>query len=855
MKMKFAWIGIALFSASWLFGTSFYHQANYLYWFILIFCGIPFLKEVKCVRPGKSEASIALCILIPSVFWVPWPFRMVPLLLFIGLLLHILPIPRRWPKKVSMMLVVSGILLLFQGLAFILYKNVTAFSHEMPFPFPDLLALIAKLLGISSTLAGNDLALFTMRKIHLLGTTWDFFLDPATFCFLAGGMGLFFIMVVSKDSRQKQPSLKNLKLARSLLSFIFGICLWLPLRAGIHLALFIHRSLLVEYESLVVLMNQFWNGWFNLFLLGGAVFIVMKCVKLPADEPPGEPIKTRFLQKKNGFGLLFAFLCTVMFTFGMFLDLSGPRKGSRVFVDEFHSDWESTKKAFDTTWYGEKSGYNYAAIYDYCSHFFVMNRLTKAINDEALKDCDVLILKVPTSPYGSNEIEAVKRFVKNGGGVLFIGEHTDVFYTSSYLNDMAIHFGFAFREDCLLGIDTPFEQRFTFPIPAHPIIQHMPPLDFAVSCSIAPKTVFGKSIMTETGLRSLHADYFSSNFYPQVEDYANARYGAFIQLWAKRCGKGRVAAFSDSTIFSNFSAFEPGKSELMLGIIEWLNRNNLFIDIRIPLILLSLVLFASMLFFARHNKVFFILLICVGLLGWVVAVKSIKILHSLNVPPPQQTHSFVRVNIDRSVCDAPLSKSGFIKGTNEGFGIFEQWILRLGYFTRRITITDMEDLKGDLLVFFHPNKYIKEDLREIIVRYVNEGGKILVIDSDINKKSSANSLLYPFGIKIDKYNMVQGKLEVPGKWPYPDISPDDIDIPSAYIIEGGNPIMTINGMPVGVHLQHGKGSVTVIGFGSRFTDANMGVSADVIPDESLYNVYKLEFSILRSIIENRFSQF
>ncbi len=207
------------------------------------------------------------------------------------------------------------------------------------------------------------------------------------------------------------------------------------------------------------------------------------------------------------------------------------------------------------------------------------------------------------------------------------------------------------------------------------------------------------------------------------------------------------------------------------------------------------------------------------------------------------------------MCDAPLSKSGFIKGTNEGFGIFEQWILRLGYFTRRITVADMEGLKGDLLVFFHPNKYIKEDLRETIVRYVDEGGKILVIDSDINKKSSANSLLYPFGIKIDKYNMVQGKLEVPGKWPYPDISPDDIDIPSAYVIEGGHPIMTINGKPVGVHLQHGKGSVTAIGFGSRFTDADMGVSADVIPDESLYNVYKLEFSILRSIIENRFPQF
>lgn len=853
MKVKLAWIGIALFSASWLFGMSFYHQADYLSWFILIFCGIPFLKNIKCVLPGKFEAWIALCMLIPSIFLVPWPFRMIPLLLFIGLLLHILPIPRPWPGKLSNMLVVSAILLLFQALALILYKNLTAFSHELPFPFPNLLALTAKLFNISSTLADSNLALFTMRKVHLLGTTWDFFLDPSTFCFLAGGIGLFFIMVVSSDSSQK--SFKNL--TRPILFFILGVSLWLPIRAGIHLALLMHRSLLIEYESPIVLMNQFRDGWLNLSLLGGVVFIVVMCVKLPPFLPSRENIKTRLLRKEIFFGLLFAFLGTFILTFGLFLDLSGSRKSSRVFVDEFHSDWKSTEKAFDTTWYGEESGHNYAAIYNYCSHFFTMNRLTKAINEKTLKDCGVLILKVPTSPYEPGEIEAVKRFVKNGGGLLLIGEHTDVFYTSSYLNDITIKFGFEFRSDCLLGIDTPFEQLFKTPALAHPIVQYIPPLDFAVSCSIEPKTIFGKSIIAETGLRSLHADYHASNFYPQVEDYTNARYGAFIQLWVRRYGKGRVAAFTDSTIFSNFCAFEPGKSELMLGMIEWLNRKNLFIEPWILLIFISPALFLGMLFFAKDNKAFLVLLISAGLLGWVVSVYSIKFVHSLNMPPPQKIHSFVRVNIDRSVCDAPLSKSGFIKGTHQGFGIFEQWILRLGYFTKRIAITDTKNLEGDLLIFFHPNKYIKEGLREKIVKYVKKGGKILIIDSDINKKSSANSLLYPFGIKIDRYNIVEGILELPEKWssPDPDISSVDVDIPSAYVIEGGNPIMTIDGKPVCVHLRYGKGSVTVVGFGSRFTDANMGVSADVIPDATLYNVYKLEFSILRSIIENTLSQF
>ena len=104
--------------------------------------------------------------------------------------------------------------------------------------------------------------------------------------------------------------------------------------------------------------------------------------------------------------------------------------------------WERTDKPFDTTWYGHLSGYNYYCIYDYCSRFYTMSRLTKPIDDEALGECDVLILKVPTRPYSPEEIETVGRFVKRGGGLLLIGEHTNVFGTGTYLNAVARTFGF-----------------------------------------------------------------------------------------------------------------------------------------------------------------------------------------------------------------------------------------------------------------------------------------------------------------------------------------------------------------------------------------------------------------------------
>ena len=55
--------------------------------------------------------------------------------------------------------------------------------------------------------------------------------------------------------------------------------------------------------------------------------------------------------------------------------------------------------------------------------------------------------------------------------------------------------------------------------------------------------------------------------------------------------------------------------------------------------------------------------------------------------------------------------------------------------------------------------------------------------------------------------------------------------------------------PVAAQVQYGQGSVTVIGFGSRFADSNMGITGDVVPDDALRAVFDLEYELLRTIVE------
>jgi len=81
----------------------------------------------------------------------------------------------------------------------------------------------------------------------------------------------------------------------------------------------------------------------------------------------------------------------------------------------------------DTEWYGHLSGYNYACLYDFASRYYPMSRPHQFADRHRAGEPRCSHSKVPTEKYQAEEIGAIARFVERGGGVLLIGEHTDVF--------------------------------------------------------------------------------------------------------------------------------------------------------------------------------------------------------------------------------------------------------------------------------------------------------------------------------------------------------------------------------------------------------------------------------------------
>ncbi len=831
--MKRAWVGLALLSGSWLFGLSYFEDARPLVWAILIVAGAGLLTQVRLAMPEKVESVVASVLLLVAVPLVPWPYRAAILLLLGGILLSFAPIPRQWPKTLAAGAISAGIVLTAQSLAVLAYQYVTGRSHELPHAFASVLWTAARLLGIDAALADSNLALYSIRKVHQLGATWDMLVDLPTLCFLVGG-----IVVIFANTRLDQHG-RVVAVAKAPAVFMLAIILWLPARATALMSILLHRALRTEYDTPLVLMNQFWNPWVHAVLLVVPILLAIRLVRTSQNAPPAAESHSSLARWGRIMPPAMIFAAVLLLCFGSLWDPSGRSKDGRVLVDEQHSTWERTDRPFDQDWYGQESGYNYACIYDYCSRFCQMGRLNSRADDQSLKDCDVLVVKVPTSRYDMQELDAIERFVRKGGGLLLVAEHTNVFNSGTFINDIARRFGFHFRYDCLFDIDTPFEQLWRPGRVPHPIVQYMPAMDFAVSCSVSPGASRGRSVIRSAGLRNLGADYHVSNYYPQVEDHAYSRYGAFTQLWSTRAGAGRVVAFTDSTIFSNFATFEPGKAELMLGMLEWLNHRNPAFNWGPWMVLAGVLAGIAGLTAIRRQRGACILVVALGISGLAVAALVVPAIHRRNMPAPEPARPYVHIVIDRTLCDTPLSKSGFIAGDARGFGIFERWILRLGYFTSRRTGLDVTT--GDLVVFAYPTRTVTLYFRDAIVKYVESGGKVLVLDSPENAGSTANSLLYPFGLSVDASRALDGSLEAVGNRPA-------IRIESAHQVTGGQPVVSLNGVPIGATVRYGKGSVTAVGFGSLFADSRMGVTGDVVPDEQLRSVYDLEFRLLRQII-------
>jgi hypothetical protein len=157
-------------------------------------------------------------------------------------------------------------------------------------------------------------------------------------------------------------------------------------------------------------------------------------------------------------------------------------------------------------------------------------------------------------------------------------------------------------------------------------------------------------------------------------------------------------------------------------------------------------------------------------------------------------------------------------------------------------------LEGDAIVIVCPTRSVAPEYQQRLREFVAAGGNLLVLDSPDVTGSTANSILWPFGLA----STAAGAEQNAG----PLIWADSLQIPTTPLlascrIDGGQAIAAIGETPVAAQVRYGRGLVTAVGFGSLFNDAAMGTHWLPEPEPDTLLRYRVLYGLLRAALPYR----
>ncbi len=900
------WAAVILASLSWLF--AFHHHIEDVplrQWTLVLLsvvCGIVGLRQYASKIETSSRGRLLWAVLpLAVILLLALPaYRVGPILLLVGILLLAVVGRSLSLRTVGIATMFVGALLLLQSATYWMAMGWTARNPNVPY-VGGILYQLFSWLGADVSYSGGRLGVRMMRSVHEFPLLWEHVaIFPMAQIWLAG-------LFVAWLARAKRSFVINAAKLTATLG-VYSIA-----RLFVLIPIFVTAMMFVKHEDDIVHVEIFWMPWITALSLLPLIPILARFIPWSAEAEEWVPnTKAWDFPKHRATMLLAGSVACFCAAIGVNYWDPGSRKEGRVLLDEAHSQWERTDNPYTTDWYGHESGYNYYCMAEYLKHFYDLDvNMDGTLTADRLANYDVLILKTPTDLYSPEELQAMEDFVHNGGGLFALGEHTNVFGSSVALNPITRKFGIAFQYNSVFDITRKWEQvnipggdKRNKIVPTrlgvHPIMQNVPFYRFAVSCSIATDSWSIRPVIRSTGLWSLPIAYEAGNFYPHVEDLTYARFGAMDQTVCTTAGEGRVVAFGDSTVYSNFLAFYPGKPEMLLGAVEWLNRTNSLGFVN-PLMLAAFFgLFGVMIFASwrlRPDLSFSGLVIASGAASawfgiWLCAALSSK---SYALPDAKTPVHTVVFDMDHStkpkrkdswfdvtsnafeeqlaMFDSPEKRQqkkakkerekqnsnlvdwpnsyelplfGFTKRYADSYEIFYQWVLRLGYYTSVAFDLD-QALQGDgPIVMIKPHVPFGEETLSNIQTFLNRGGSLLVMESYSNQDSVASQLLGEYGMSFGS-SPVSGPILVANE------KVRVCDGTSMLPVTGGTPILVAtDGTPIASVEKVGEGQLVACGLADRFTDSRMGGSSRGVPTPSVRAVFELEFALMRGLVERDF---
>ena len=504
----------------------------------------------------------------------------------------------------------------------------------------------------------------------------------------------------------------------------------------------------------------------------------------------------------------------------------GTKKQGRLLIDEQHSDWEWSDKKFDTLWYGQQSTYNFYSGAEFLGKHYQLDRGYSEFTPEFLAKYDVILLKTPTRSYSPPEVAAVREWVKNGGGLVLIGDHTNVFGHATFLNQIVGEFGLRVYPDIAYEAVTGDLNVYMMPHTLrHPVTQNLPLFFWGGQCTLRGD-LGARGVMVDLNVKTLPADYSERNFFPERTAHADYRYGPFFTVACATYGNGRIIIFTDSTLISNFFIFIPGKPELMLAMVDFANREERFPGWRKFMLIIGgfalvVALLSARSFGARGAT----WMLAAGFGTFLIVAPAIEKANRKNYPLPEPLKPYKQLIFEGEYSRYFIPELRLANNEDKDLHTFFVWTQRVDVFPRKYYTFDKclaEARKMGALIMIDPARAPTPQQTEQLKSYVSDGGTFILIDDPENGPRPTNEILAPFALSMDFAHPISPSALAPEL-----AAASPLWIGAAPIV-GGQPLYSApSGTPVAGVANYGRGRVIVYGNSRTFERKIMGYTAMV----------------------------
>jgi len=442
----------------------------------------------------------------------------------------------------------------------------------------------------------------------------------------------------------------------------------------------------------------------------------------------------------------------------------GAEKSGRVLIDDrFCGIWEPTARQLDTDWYGDFPTYSFTSLAEWMGKWFSVDANTsRPYDDDLLSRYDVLIIKTPEQPIPDDEAAAIDRFVRAGGGLLLVGDHTNLLGMGTHLNALCARYGMRFRYDSVSdGLTGGFVDYLGPWLGRHVGALHVDRLEFMTSCSLQLSGA-AEPILASEGCRREAHDYSGSSFFGRRGPHPEMEQGRTVLAATVRVGQGRIAAFTDSTVWSSFAVFSFDREKLAMDLARLLNREPSGYEMSIRCVAVVATLLAVSAGLSMIGSGMALPAVLFLLVGFWTGVAASDALHRRIYawPEPNAPISEVTFLWQGGACAFPPVLGGPESlPADRSFDTLLVSVQRLGLVSRVAYTYDGDLLRPETRAMFVVAPVNTPPGRTLarIKDFVLNGGDLIILDDGrIGERGSAKDFLNLFDVTIT-YHAAQGQ--------------------------------------------------------------------------------------------------